>query len=115
MPFLLEEAKYSEEVVVLHLTLLHKDLKGIHGCLGPALSVLLHFTALSEVARSTRDSHTKWSKSERERQIPYDIAYLWNLKYGTNEPTYRTDTDTENRLVTAKGEREGGGWTGSLG
>ena len=25
---------------------------------------------------STRDSHTKWSKSERERQIPYDINYM---------------------------------------
>ena len=24
-------------------------------------------------------------KSERERQIPYDITYMWNLKYGTNE------------------------------
>ena len=26
-----------------------------------------------------RDDHTKWSKSERERQIPYDITYMWNL------------------------------------
>ena len=25
----------------------------------------------------TRDSHTKWSKSERERQIPYDIMYIY--------------------------------------
>ena len=25
------------------------------------------------------DNHTKWSKSDRERQI-YDIAYIWNLK-----------------------------------
>ena len=24
----------------------------------------------------TRDSHIEWSKSERERQIPYDITYL---------------------------------------
>ena len=24
----------------------------------------------------TRDSHTEWSKSERERQIPYDITYI---------------------------------------
>ena len=23
-------------------------------------------------------------KSERERQIPYDITYIWNLIYGTN-------------------------------
>ena len=22
-------------------------------------------------------------KSERERQIPYDITYMWNLKYDT--------------------------------
>ena len=35
---------------------------------------------------TTRDSYTKWNKSERERPIPYDIAYTWNLKYGTNEP-----------------------------
>ena len=29
---------------------------------------------------ATRDYHTKWSKSERERQISYDITYIWNLK-----------------------------------
>ena len=38
-----------------------------------------------------RDYHTKWSKSERERQIPYAIPYMWNLKYDTNE-TYETET-----------------------
>ena len=30
-----------------------------------------------------RDYHTKWRKLGRERQIPYDIAYIWNLKYDT--------------------------------
>ena len=30
------------------------------------------------------------SKSERERQIPDDITYVGNLKYGTNEPIYET-------------------------
>ena len=35
------------------------------------------------------------SKSERERQIPYDITYMWNLKYGTNEPTYKTETHSQ--------------------
>ena len=34
-------------------------------------------------------------KSERERQIPYDITYMWNLKYGTNEPIYKTETDSQ--------------------
>ena len=31
------------------------------------------------------------SKSERKRQILYDIIYMKNLKYGTNEPTYKTE------------------------
>ena len=34
-----------------------------------------------------RDYDAKWSKSERQRQIPYDISYMWNLKYDTNELT----------------------------
>ena len=42
-----------------------------------------------------RDYHTEQSKSDRERQIPYDITYMWNLKYGTNEPTYKTETDSQ--------------------
>ena len=30
------------------------------------------------------DYHTKWSKSERERQTSFDITYMWSLKYDTN-------------------------------
>ena len=30
------------------------------------------------------DYHTKWSKLKRERQIPYDITYIWNVKYDAN-------------------------------
>ena len=41
-----------------------------------------------------RDYYTKWSKSERERQIPYDITYMWNLKYDTNQPIYETESGT---------------------
>ena len=33
-------------------------------------------------------------KSERERQIPYDIIYMWNLKYNTNELIYEIDSRT---------------------
>ena len=43
---------------------------------------------------STRDYHAKCSKSERERQIPYDITYIWNLKHGTNKPIYKIETDS---------------------
>ena len=36
------------------------------------------------------DYHTKWSKSDRERQI-YDIAHMWNLKkIYTKELIYKT-------------------------
>ena len=34
-------------------------------------------------------------KSERERQIPYDITYTWNIRYGTNELIYETGTDSQ--------------------
>ena len=27
-----------------------------------------------------RDYHTKWSKPDREKQISYDITYMWDLK-----------------------------------
>ena len=33
-------------------------------------------------------------KSEKESQIPYDITYIWNLIYGTNEPFYRKETNS---------------------
>ena len=60
---------------------------------------------------ATRDYHSKWSKPDRERQIPYDIIYMRKLKYDTNAFVYEMNkiTDTENREVAAKGERAGGG------
>ena len=54
-----------------------------------------------------RDCHIEWSKSEREKQILYINAYLWNL-----EKWYRwsylqsrnRDTDVEDKCVHTKGE-----------
>ena len=40
-----------------------------------------------------RDYHTKWSESDRERQIPY-ITYT-NLKDNTNELIYKAETDSQ--------------------
>ena len=58
----------------------------------------LEITILSEV------------KSERKRQIPYDIIYMRNLKYDTDEFTYKTETDSnfENKVMVT----EGGRWEG---
>ena len=64
-----------------------------------------------------RDCYTEWSKSEREKQISYINAYMWNL-----EKWYRwsylqsrnRDTDVENKHMDTKGEEEVG-WIGRLG
>ena len=41
-----------------------------------------------------RDYHTRWSKSDRERQIQYDTAYIWTLKkIDMNELIYKTEID----------------------
>ena len=59
-----------------------------------------------------RDYHTEWSKSERERQIPYDIICIWNLIYDTNERIYKTKTDSETQktnLCLPKEKRGSGG------
>ena len=42
-----------------------------------------------------RDYHSKWSKSDRERQILYDITYMRNLKNSKNEHIYKTETDSQ--------------------
>ena len=47
--------------------------------------------AICSSTDATRDDHSWWSKSERERQIPCDITYMWDLKYGTNECIYKTE------------------------
>ena len=42
---------------------------------------------------------------------------MWKIKYGTNEPIYKTETDSdiESRHEVAKGEGERVGSPGSLG
>ena len=42
------------------------------------------------------DYHTKWSKSDTERQVSCDTTYMWNLKNNdTNELIYKTETDSQ--------------------
>ena len=58
-----------------------------------------------------RHYHTKWRKSDRERQIPH-ITYMWNLKNKTNELIYKTETDSQTEktnLWVPKGKEEGKG------
>ena len=58
-------------------------------------------------------------KSERERQILYDIAYMCNLKYDPKEPTYKTETDSWTRntdfvVATWEGFGKGREWKAGL-
>ena len=43
---------------------------------------------------ATRDYHTRWSKSERERQTPNDITYV-ESKIWHNEYIYKTEVDSQ--------------------
>ena len=58
---------------------------------------------------ASRDSHTKLNQTESEKHIPYDITYMWNPKYGTNEPIYKTETDSQTWRTDLWLPREGGG------
>ena len=53
-----------------------------------------------------RVCHTEWSKSEREKQISYINAYMWNLKkwYRWSYLQRRNrDTEVENKHMDTKG------------
>ena len=61
-----------------------------------------------------RDYHIKSNKSEREKQVSYNITYMWNLGKWyrwTYVQSGNRDTDTENKLMDTKGEEEVG-WIG---
>ena len=58
-----------------------------------------------------RAYYTKWSKSERETQISYINAYMWNLErwyLWSNMQDSKEDTGIKKRLLDTVGEGEGG-------
>ena len=63
----------------------------------------------------SRDCHTEWSKSEREKQISYINAYMWNLEEWykwTGLQDRNRDTDVENKPMDTKGGKWCGGGGG---
>ena len=50
--------------------------------------------------------YAKWNKSDREKQVLYDLTYMWNPKSKTNQDQNNTDidSDTENKLLVASGD-----------
>ena len=74
--------------------------------------VYLHTTqhkknGLVSLAATWMDIEIVTLSEVRERQIPYDITYMCNLKYDTNEHIYKTETDSdiETKFMVTKGER----------
>ena len=63
---------------------------------------------------ATRDYNTKQNKSERQRQMPYNITYVWNLKCDTNLFTKQEETEKTD-FWSPRGRRGRGGRIGSLG
>ena len=47
-----------------------------------------------------RDDQTKQNKSEREKQMPYDITYTWNLKCDVNPHNCETKQTRRQRGQT---------------
>ena len=50
------------------------------------------------------------SQREKDKYHTYGIyvkihTYMWDLKYDTNELTYKTETDMESKLMVTKGEK----------
>ena len=65
-----------------------------------------------------RDCHTEWNKSEREKQISYINAYMWELEEWhrwTGLQGRNRDTDVENKRMDTKwGEVAAGGVGGGV-
>ena len=41
-------------------------------------------------------------KSETEKWIPYDITYMWNLKYDIDDLTHKTETDSQTEKTSLR-------------
>ena len=57
------------------------------------------------------------SKSERDRQIPYDVTYMWNVKFDTNKLISETEIDSQAQRTDLwlQGRWSGGSVDESLG
>ena len=61
--------------------------------------LLSHRKEWNDANCSNMDGHgddlTGWIKSDRQRQVFYDVTNVWNLKKSMNELIYKTKTDSQ--------------------
>ena len=65
-----------------------------------------HIWINSNEVGEPRAYYTEWSKSERERQIAYINAYMWNLErwyWWSYLQSSKGDADIKNRLLATVG------------
>ena len=61
---------------------------------------------------------TRSEVSSKEKEIPYDITYMWNLQYDTDELIYKAEIDSQTQgtdLWLSRGREMGEGWILNLG
>ena len=47
-----------------------------------------------------REYNAEWNKSVRERQVPFDLTHVWNLRNKTNEQRKKERGKPRNTLLT---------------
>ena len=64
------------------------------------------FATCDNMSGQNSGYYTKWNKSDRDKQIPFDLTYIWNAKSKnrTKQNGNRLN-DTENKQVFARGKR----------
>ena len=50
-----------------------------------------------------------------QKEIPYDITYIWNFKYDTNEPRCETQTDSQTQRTDGAAKGRWSRWSRRLG
>ena len=56
----------------------------------------------------TGEHYAKWNKPGGERQIPYDLTYMWNLINKTSKQNTTRDIEIKNNVTVIR-EEEGEG------
>ena len=71
------------------------ELRNLHFFKGVIYPVFKNHSENNAICSNLDIPSHDYAKSERERQIPYDITYIWNLKYDTNELIYEVESNSQ--------------------
>ena len=55
------------------------------------------YLTICDIVEGPKAYFTQWNKSVKERQLPYVLTYMWNLKNKINKQNWNRLIDTENK------------------